>query len=61
MGIFGEDFVGQGRTAAVDSGRGKASLGCLLPSDRPHLMLEYGKVKISLADDALQLVATGGV
>ena len=58
MGIFGEDFVAQGRTAAVDGGRGKASLGCLLPSDRPHLMLEYGKVKMSLADDALQLVAS---
>lgn len=57
-GIFGEDFVAQGRTAAVDRGRGKASLGCLLPSERPHLMLEYGKVKISLADDALKLVAS---
>lgn len=56
--IFGEDFVAQGRTAAVDRGRGKASLGCFLPSDRPHLMLEYGKIKISLADDVLQLVAS---
>jgi hypothetical protein len=56
--IFGNDFVAQGRTAAVETGHGKASLGCLLPSDRPRLVLEYGKVKISLADDALRLVVS---
>lgn len=56
--IFGEDLAPQGLTAAVDRGGGKASLGCLLPSSRLRLMLEYGKVKVLLADDSLQLVAS---
>ncbi len=48
--LFGRELKAQGRTCAVDIGDGSASLGCLQPADRPMFRLEYGRLRIELAD-----------
>ena len=49
--LFGPDLVKRGAAScAVDRGKGNASLGCLLPADRPILLVrhESGKDKIRI-------------
>jgi hypothetical protein len=49
--LFGPDLVPRGvASCAVDKGKGRASLGCLIPKSRPILILrrESGKQKIRM-------------
>lgn len=50
-GIFGEELHPEGRTAALDAGRGLASLGCLRPSRLLRVYVDpYGNCRVALAD-----------
>ena len=49
--IFGDDLTQRGGSCTVDVGMGRASLGCLLPSQRPVLHInDQGKIRLRLTD-----------
>jgi hypothetical protein len=51
--IFGDDLMQRGGSCTLDVGMGRASLGCLLPSQRPVLHLtDHGKIRLHLTDGA---------
>ena len=52
--IFGPELRPAGRAAALPTGHGIASLGCLMPAMPPQLALDpAGKLRCTLADGAL--------
>lgn len=54
--IFGKDLMINGRTMALDIGRGKASLGCLAPAHQPSIGIDgWDKVRLSLREGAHSL------
>jgi len=58
--IFGNDLTRRGpQSCGVDVGAGEASLGCLLPSGRPHLYLREDegkpKIRIEITDEEFDL------
>ncbi len=49
--IFGPDLRQNGATCSVDDGCGSASLGCLIPHQRPQLFVDnYGGVRLRFTD-----------
>jgi hypothetical protein len=49
--IFGEALTQQARSYTVDEGKGKSSLGCLLPSAQPKLTVnDFNYIRIELTD-----------
>ncbi len=57
--IFGEDLRARGRTAAVDPGTGRASLGMIRTQDVPSLEVDrYGTLRIRLSDGRFNVRAS---
>jgi hypothetical protein len=54
--LFGPDLEQQNGGAAVDTGKGSASLGLLIPSTPPIPTVDsYDKIRVPLHDDVMQL------
>jgi hypothetical protein len=51
--IFGPALKPNGKTCAVNINSGIASLGCLVPSERPVISAPFGNVKIDVSDGSL--------
>lgn len=51
--IFGDDLTPRASGCTVDVGKGRASLGCLLPAAPPTIYIDgYNKVRIAVTDGA---------
>lgn len=58
-GIFGPDLRPTGATCALDAGKGRASLGCLIPTGTPELAAtDQGSVRMRLSDGALTVTVS---
>ena len=53
--IFGEQLEQKGNSYATLEGKGVASLGCLLPRNRPNLFINWGKVYLSLENNGVMV------
>ena len=57
--IFGPELRQAGATCALDAGKGLASLGCLVPTGRPHLIAsDLGSVRMRFSDGDMSVTAS---
>lgn len=49
--IFGPDLQRTGATCSLEAGKGQASLGCLIPTNKPHLYVgDHNNIRIRFSD-----------